>query len=580
MDGSYFKFHKMHAVGKVCVILSLLFVGLASGCFTWFTNTTGHCECGATLGKRIICHDDEGRVDVQTGFCMTYDYSTDSALAGYCPYGYSSNMTNRVYSSLPSDPTQLNETTCGPYKREGLLCGQCIKGFGPAVYSYDLQCANCTDISTGYAIILYLLLEFLPITVFFFVIVIFHFNITSGPMLGYVMFCQLLTNCLQANMCLQDSIQILSHLPLFFVGLGRISMVLADIWNLHFLKFVLPSFCLSDKVTDIHVHMLDLFTAVYPVLLIATAYIAIELHAKDNRFIRFLWKPFGICFARFQTKWSASDSITHAFATFIMLSSFTLMYESYTIVKRTPVKNVNGTSSEYVLYYDPSIVWLSPEHSPYLAGAVVLCFFLAVCPALLLCLYPTRIYERLSRCCSPRKRIAVSIFAEALHSCFKDGLNGTRDYRAFAGLCILGPPLCFIVDFAVDSMIEAKTPITTGFLLFFLALSVSYVRPCKSLIMNMSLSFHSMLYGILSVNFELWMEDFSFSTETLAVTFVVVPTISHILILVWTGYKITRCVSSRYGCHLKTALAVLRRAALPLRRRHDYEELCASLETN
>ena len=34
----------MHAMGKVCAVLSLLFSGLASGCSTWFTNTTGHCE--------------------------------------------------------------------------------------------------------------------------------------------------------------------------------------------------------------------------------------------------------------------------------------------------------------------------------------------------------------------------------------------------------------------------------------------------------------------------------------------------------------------------------------------------------
>ena len=111
------------------------------------------------------------------------------------------------------------------------------------------------------------------------------------------------------------------------MGLGHISMVLADMWNLHFLKFVLPSFCLSDKVTDIHVHMLSLSTAVYPVLLIATAYIAIELHAKDNRFIRFLWKPFGICFARFQTKWSASDSVI---LMLLLLSSCCLLPHSYT----------------------------------------------------------------------------------------------------------------------------------------------------------------------------------------------------------------------------------------------------------
>ena len=351
----------MHAVDKVCAMLTLLFSGLASGCPTWFTNTTGHCECGMKLADKIICHDNEGRVDVQIGICMTYDYSTDSVLAGYCPYGYSSNMTNRAYSSLPSDPTKLNETTCGPYNREGLLCGQCSKGFGPAVYSYDLQCANCTDISTGHAIILYFLLEFLPITVFFFIVVIFHFNITSGPTLGYVMFCQGWTFAVQCSMYIHDSIQSQSPLPL--VIFADVFMVLADIWNLHFFKFVLPSFCLSDRLTGIHVHMLNVFTAVYPVLLMATAYIAIELHARDNRVVHFLWKNFGICFAEFKSNWSANNSVIHAFASSLMLSSSTLVYEVYVFLNPSPVYTVNDTASEHIfIIIYPSIVWLSPEH--------------------------------------------------------------------------------------------------------------------------------------------------------------------------------------------------------------------------
>ena len=73
-------------------------------------------------------------------------------------------------------------------------------------------------------------------------------------------------------------------------------------------------------MTDIHVHLLILFTAVYPVLLMATAYIAIELHARDNRVVHFLWKPFGICFAKFKSNWSA---VIHAFASSHMLSSST-----------------------------------------------------------------------------------------------------------------------------------------------------------------------------------------------------------------------------------------------------------------
>ena len=98
--------------------------------------------------------------------------------------------------------------------------------------------------------------------------------------------------------------------------------------------------------------------------------------------------------------------------------------------------------SKSVLYSDPTVVVYSSEHIPYLVVALIMCFLLAICPALLLCLYPTRLYERLSICCSPRKRIAIKTFAEALHSCFKNGLNGTRDYRAVAGFLIIASLLC------------------------------------------------------------------------------------------------------------------------------------------
>ena len=561
----------MHPVHKVCAILSLLFAGLASGCPTWLTNVTGHCKCGDEIAGLIICHEDEGRAEVCAGYCVTFEYATESVVAGYCPYGSYSNMTNRICSSLPHDPAELNETTCGPYNREGLFCGLCIRGFGPAVYSYDLRCADCTDISTGYAICLYVLLEFLPITVFFFVVVIFHFNITSGPMLGYIIFCQGWTFAAQNNMSLYDSI--LPHLPLPLVTFCRVSFVLADIWNLHFFRFIVPSFCLSDRMTGIHVHMLSLFTAVYTVLLMAITCFVIELHGRDNRVVQFIWKPFGICFTKFKDNWNASGSIIHAFATFIMLSPFSLMYVAYAITEPTPVYNVNGTVSSVVLHYDPTIVQYSPEHIPYLVVAVILCFLLTFCPAFLLCIYPTRVYEKLSRCCSPRKKLVVKTFVEAMHSCYTNGLNGTRDYRVVAGFTIVTPAVYGVLELTVREIIPTSTGITMGFLFLIISFIVSYVRPCKSLIMNLSLSFHLMLIGMLLSGIGLWVEDFSFGTEPLAVSFVVFTAIPHLLIFIWAGYKIANCVSSQYGCHPKTALTVFKRAALSLWRRHNYEEL-------
>ena len=150
------------------------FVGLTSGHPTWYSNNTGQCECGASNGVSVICHRDAETVDIHAGHCMTFDYHTQSTFVGDCPYEYTTNMTNVMYSLLPKDPTQLNETTCGPYNCEGILCEHCTEGFKPAAYSTDFRCVNCTDILTGSAIILYLVLELVPVTLFFLFVVILH----------------------------------------------------------------------------------------------------------------------------------------------------------------------------------------------------------------------------------------------------------------------------------------------------------------------------------------------------------------------------------------------------------------------
>ena len=98
------------------------------------------------------------------------------------------NKTNRMVARLPADPDMLNDDMCGPYNRKGLLCGSCRDGYGLAVYSLSLDCADCSKLSTISALCLYLLVVFLPITIFFFCVIFFRIKITTGSLLPYVMF--------------------------------------------------------------------------------------------------------------------------------------------------------------------------------------------------------------------------------------------------------------------------------------------------------------------------------------------------------------------------------------------------------
>ena len=133
-------------------------------------------------------------------------------------------------------------------------------------------------------------------------------------------------------------------------------------------------------------------------------------------------------------------------------------------------------------------------------------------------------------CCSPRKRIAIKTFAEALHSCFKNGLDSTRDYRALAGFLIVAPLLYTAIEVVVRYITPCDMSIVFGVLVLFVSGLVACFTPCKSLIMNLSLDYHFMLCGILWIGNGLWTKVFSISTETLATLFVVLAAISHALI--------------------------------------------------
>ena len=108
-------------------LLSILCVALVSGCPDWYLETGGECECRGlsdySTAFAVLCNQDEKRIGIHMGYCVTFDYDRQSVLYGYCPYMYSTNMSSRLYSSLPDDPTLLNETVCSSYNRQGLLCG-------------------------------------------------------------------------------------------------------------------------------------------------------------------------------------------------------------------------------------------------------------------------------------------------------------------------------------------------------------------------------------------------------------------------------------------------------------------------
>ena len=185
---------KMLAIELILVLCSISESIAADGSFTDIVNPSGKNStfCGYPYPMTFT---KEG-ILVSLGYCATQD-SNQSVFLTKCPYfdltGH--NITEPGYIRLPDNISELNKYMCGPMNRKDLVCKDCIDGFGPSVTSLGYKCSNCTD--AWYGIPLYLVVEFVPITLFYIIILIFKVNLTSAPFVLYIFYSQMIILCLK-----------------------------------------------------------------------------------------------------------------------------------------------------------------------------------------------------------------------------------------------------------------------------------------------------------------------------------------------------------------------------------------------
>ena len=450
----------------------------------------------------FACVTTEHSLCIKAGMCLTTSSSpvVTQAEVGLCPY-FPNNLSwcrkpLRKYYRVPSKMSllQLTSSICGAYNREGLLCSHCRPGYGPAVYSFSLLCAKCSSNAKGW--ILYFLLVFLPITVFYFLIIVLNIRVTSPPFTAFVFMCQTYCYLERTHTELGMKVVELRQGSITNVLLHTVR-VLCGIWNLDFFRFIIPPFCISSKLSNIQAIYLEYFYVVYPLLLIVLTCVCIELHARNFKPLVMAWRPFHRYFIRVQKSWDPTASIINAFSTFTMLySSKLILVISHSI---NPIRTYfnNSTTSysfSYVMYFDPTIELYSAQHWRYLSGSIVLSLLLLVIPILLLCLYPVKLFKRLLSCfLSSKWWLVLNTFVDAFQGHYKDGTNGTRDLRVFSALHLLLLTFSVLIVFPhnfliLRSIIFKQISCIMSSLLFalFRPCKKNYANICQSLIMALT----------------------------------------------------------------------------------------------
>ena len=394
----------------------------------WFVpETDGKCHCGPDYRGVVDCHPNR-QLAVLDCNCLT-QHVTPSGLVvsvvANCIFNclnMTEYNTDDVYKGAPSN--------CGQFNRQGTLCGDCKTGHTLPPYSYSMKCMKCNAelLSWGY----YVARAFGPLTLFIGIILVFRIEVLSPKIQMFVIAAQIISSPV-ATRILETSI-LMEHqtinikAPLIFME------NVYGIWNLDFLRFgMTPEFCIN--VSPLPLLALDYLIAVYPMFLMAAAYVVVQLHHCGCNPLFYAWKPFHPVFARFRRQWGIKTTIVDAFASFFFLSTNKLFCVSFSLLVGTRMRILQGEVL-WVLFYVPSIELFGEDHLPYFLLALgVLTVFLAL-PTSLLLFFQCRVFQKFLRKLHIRGSI-IDEFVSTFHQYYKDGSNGERDTRWFSGFFVI-----------------------------------------------------------------------------------------------------------------------------------------------
>ena len=263
---------------------------------------------------------------------------------------------------------------CSKFNRTGTLCGKCADGYHPLAYSFDMTCVKCPKGKANWW--KFLLMAFLPLTVFYFVVLSFKLNITSSYLHGYVFSSQLMALPASARIVFLN----VRHRPKILTILRYIAALYTP-WNLDFFRSFSSEVCLD--IDTLQTLSLDFAVGLYPFVLMVLTYFLIDLYDRNFKPVVFVWRPFLSVFRLFRNKWEIRTSLIDAFVTFLLLTNVKFQSASYDLLAPVKVYLVNTTghlSYSWRHYYDPSVPYFGAKHLPYAILAVLTLRHSSYCP--------------------------------------------------------------------------------------------------------------------------------------------------------------------------------------------------------
>ena len=408
--------------------------------WTECNNNTCLCREALTQNNIITCNKETLQLSVSVCRCVTFDPNTNELFEGKCMESCWNPAIVKDLLPLPINVSELNQFMCEEkWNRTGRLCGKCLPGHSPLAYSYDMRCVKCPEGNNN--IWKYILIAFGPLTVFYFIVLFLKINVTSSYLHGCVIFCQVLLMPVEVR----NSVQYDKLYPQTKISASTVISAYS-IWNLDFFRLLNPGICLD--LSPLTVMAFDYIVALYPLLLTIVSYLLIELHARNVRPVVILWKPFRYLFICFRRNLDSKTTVIDAYATFFVLSYTKILYISADLLTPVQVYSLNNDSVKLALYYDATFDYFGREHLPYAISAI---FYSVIVIAftLFIFVYQLSWFQRALSAMKLHSHIMIALM-NSIQCGYKDGTEpGTRDYRWFAGVPLVGRALLIFISATV-----------------------------------------------------------------------------------------------------------------------------------
>ena len=503
-----------------------------------FSSNGTNCQCDTIDDRLMPCQPEKLTIELRVGYCpyeFDFDNTSNSCSHGFldfgfCPYyALDVPMANRMFMKVPQymTPANFNDYFCSSLNREGPLCKNCKKGYGPAVYSMELACGECSHSGTKMAALL--TLNIIPTILLFVIIMVFRVSAASGAMLVYVLYSQLVWLTARSLPYVYKPMNeihpVVKYLNVFSITVG-------GIWSLDYFRPLIPPFCVQPFTSNYHVIFIEFIPAVLFLFLLIASYVGIKLHSCNFTPIVVLCNPFRRLLIKLERNYDSKASVINVFTTFMLLSSSRSMVA---IIQSIYISfGVLGSP-----FYHPSTVTLISIWT-----FIGLLWLFGICiPVCLLILFSFKYFAVCFVCCN-RTRQRLRAFTEIVTGGYKDGTGNTRNFRYIPSLLIILFFACFVLTSAPYIYYVLYIYVRLIFVLIFSSISLFFAlcRPCKDSHTNTVASLLFFCTASQNLVLFLWMNNLDISTDVLAYSYALLVSLPQASFVCYVVYHILKCI--------------------------------------